>query len=70
MITPNNSSYIAMHLDRLSSELLSNTYGKQAEEKSQKKCSCECGCTKTISDIDEDLCNSCTLETHKKFTTS
>jgi len=32
-----NSWYIAMHLDRLSDELLSGTYGKQEEEVSPKK---------------------------------
>lgn len=31
-----NSWYIAMHLDRLNEELLDG-YGKQVEEKSQKK---------------------------------
>ena len=35
MVNP-NSWYIAMHLDRLSEELISGTYGKQ-EEKLQKK---------------------------------
>ena len=55
-----------MHLDRMSDELLSGTYGKQTEENLQKKCSCECGCTKTISNLDYDLCKSCSLGTHKR----
>jgi hypothetical protein len=36
MVNP-NAWYIAMHLDRLNEELLSYTYGKQEEKKSQKK---------------------------------
>jgi hypothetical protein len=36
MINP-NSWYIAMHLDRLNEELLSDTYGKQEEEFLKKK---------------------------------
>ncbi len=36
MVNP-NAWYIAMHLDRLNEELLSDTYGKQEEKKSQKK---------------------------------
>jgi hypothetical protein len=32
-----NAWYIAMHLDRLNKELLSETYGKQEEKKIQKK---------------------------------
>jgi hypothetical protein len=36
MVVNPNSWYISMHLDRLSDELLSGTYGKQ-EEKSPKK---------------------------------
>ena len=43
MINSNNSSYIAMHLDRLSNELLSGTYGKQEESQKKKR--------KTESDI-------------------
>jgi len=54
-----------MHLDRMNDELISATYGKQGEEKSPKKCSCECNCTNTISNIGRDLCNFCTLGTHK-----
>jgi len=67
MINPNNSSYIALHLDRLNAELLSNTYGKHVEEKSQKKCSCECGCIEPISNVSDDFRNSCTLGIHKKI---
>jgi len=36
MVNP-NSWYIAMHLDRLSEELISGTYGKQEEELKKKK---------------------------------
>jgi hypothetical protein len=36
MINP-NSWYIAMHLDRLSDELLSGTYGKKQELQKQKQ---------------------------------
>jgi hypothetical protein len=36
MVNP-NSWYIAMHLDRLSDELISGTYGKQEEELQKKK---------------------------------
>jgi hypothetical protein len=36
MVNP-NSWYIAMHLDRLSDELISDTYGKQEEELQKKK---------------------------------
>ena len=57
-----NSQYIAMHLDRLNEELISDTYGKQSEE-SQKKCECKCGCTKTIN-MDHSFCNFCIRE-HK-----
>ena len=64
MVSP-NAMYIAMHLDRMNDELISATYGKQGEEKSPKKCSCECNCTNTISNIGRDLCNFCTLGTHK-----
>jgi peptidoglycan hydrolase CwlO-like protein len=37
MINPDNSSYIAMHLDRLSDELLSGTYGKREELQKEKQ---------------------------------
>ena len=36
MVNP-NSWYIAMHLDRLSDELLSGTYGKKQELQKQKQ---------------------------------
>lgn len=36
MINP-NSWYIAMHLDRLNEELITEMYGKQDEEEVQKK---------------------------------
>ena len=36
MVNP-NSWYIAMHLDRLNAELLSDTYGKQEDELQKKK---------------------------------
>jgi hypothetical protein len=32
-----NSEYIAMHLDRLSEELIYNTYGKRDDEELEKK---------------------------------
>ena len=54
-----------MHLDRLDTELLYGTYGKQVDSESQKKCSCECGCTRTISNLDYDLCKFCTIRIHK-----
>ena len=37
MINPDNSLYIAMHLDRLSDELLSGTYGKREELQKEKQ---------------------------------
>ena len=37
MVVNPNSWYISMHLDRLSDELLSGTYGKQEEEVLPKK---------------------------------
>ena len=32
-----NAAYIEMHLDRLSDDLISETYGKQEEDELQKK---------------------------------
>lgn len=36
MVNP-NAWYIAMHLDRLSEELITNTYGKQEDAEIKKK---------------------------------
>jgi len=32
----------------------------------QKKCSCKCGCAKTISNVYYEICIFCTLGKHKK----
>ena len=65
MIGTENGSYIAMHLDRLDSELLYRTYGKQVDSKSKKNCSCECGCTEKITNLDYDICKECTNKIYK-----
>ena len=43
-----------------------------SEQIGTKKCSCKCGCRKTISNVYCDLCIFCTLGTHKsqKYSTS
>lgn len=65
MISTENGSYIAMHLDRLDTELLYGTYGKKVDSKSEKKCLCECGCTRIMTNLDFDVCKFCTNKIHK-----